>query len=161
MGPVQELTTKALQRVIKNAQNITGCSLSLLQDIANTRYLSRATIVKDSSHPGHLYFPSYLLEGDTGQLKQARTYLQIVLSKSHSVPELRDALHYLQYLRQSLWTVHISVLELHFIVLPALFTFFTWIWLRSGLCVCGYHIVAPCVYCSTSLKFHCISMQWQ
>ncbi len=33
---------KALQRVIKNVQNITGCPLPLLQDIANTRYLSRA-----------------------------------------------------------------------------------------------------------------------
>ncbi len=48
---------KALQRVIKNAQNIIGCPLPLLLDIANTRYLSRAkNIVKDFSHPGHHLF---------------------------------------------------------------------------------------------------------
>ncbi len=89
------------------------------------------TLLRTPLAPVIFCFPSYLLEGDTGQLKQAQTYLQIVLSKSHSVPELRDALHYLQYLRQSLWTVQSFLyLELHFIVLPALFTFFTWIWLR-------------------------------
>ncbi len=47
---------KSLQRVIKNAQNIIGCPLPLLLDIANTRYLSRAKNIKDFSHPGHHLF---------------------------------------------------------------------------------------------------------
>lgn len=44
----------ALQRVIDMAQKIIGCSLPCLDDIANSRYLSRAAnIIKDSSHPNN------------------------------------------------------------------------------------------------------------
>lgn len=48
---------RALQRVINTAQRITGCSLPSLEDIASSRYLSRAgNIIKDSSHPGNHMF---------------------------------------------------------------------------------------------------------
>lgn len=48
---------KALQRVVNTAQKITGCPLPSLQDISNTRYLSRAKqIVSDCSHPDHFLF---------------------------------------------------------------------------------------------------------
>ena len=48
---------RALQRVINMAQKITGCSLPSLEDIASSRYLSRAAnITKDSSHPGNHQF---------------------------------------------------------------------------------------------------------
>lgn len=56
-----------LQRVINMAQKIVGCSLASLDDIAGSRYQSRAyqhddndnDIIKDSSHPGnHLFEPS-------------------------------------------------------------------------------------------------------
>ncbi len=65
------------------------------------------------------------------------------LSKSHSVPELRDALHYLfmsilvdcaiiSVFRTALYCltciIHVSYMDL--------ITY-------SGLCVCGYHFVAP------------------
>ncbi|XP_071353023.1 uncharacterized protein [Trachinotus anak] len=48
---------RALQRVVCTAQKITGCSLPSLEDIANSRYLSRAgNIIKDPSHPcNHLF----------------------------------------------------------------------------------------------------------
>lgn len=48
---------KALQRVVNTAQKISGCPLPSLEEIANTRYLSRATAVtRDRIHPGcHLF----------------------------------------------------------------------------------------------------------
>ena len=48
---------RALQRVINTAQKITGCSLPSLEDIASSRYLSRAgNIIKDSFHPSNYLF---------------------------------------------------------------------------------------------------------
>nr|XP_033468764.1 mas-related G-protein coupled receptor member A4-like [Epinephelus lanceolatus] len=48
---------KALQRVVRTAQRIIGCSLPSLEDIATSCYLSRATkIIRDPSHPGHHLF---------------------------------------------------------------------------------------------------------
>ena len=48
---------RALQRVINTAQKITGCSLLTLEDIASSRYLSRATaILTDNSHPSNHLF---------------------------------------------------------------------------------------------------------
>ena len=48
---------RALRRVINTAQKITGCSLPSLEDIASSRYHSRAVnITKDTSHPGHHLF---------------------------------------------------------------------------------------------------------
>ena len=46
-----------LQRVVKTAEKIIGCSLPSLEDIATAHYLSRATdIIKDSTYPGHHLF---------------------------------------------------------------------------------------------------------
>ncbi|KAF7650679.1 hypothetical protein LDENG_00122050 [Lucifuga dentata] len=52
-----EADRKALQRVIKTAQEIISCPLPSLEDIASSRSLSRARkIVADPSHPGwHLF----------------------------------------------------------------------------------------------------------
>lgn len=48
---------KALQRIIKIAENIIGCPLPSLSDIALSRTLSRAkNITKDNTHPGHYLF---------------------------------------------------------------------------------------------------------
>ncbi|KAJ7345575.1 hypothetical protein JRQ81_001525, partial [Phrynocephalus forsythii] len=48
---------KTLQRVVNTAQNIMGCPLSPLDDIARDRCLRRARkIIRDDSHPGqHLF----------------------------------------------------------------------------------------------------------
>ena len=48
---------KALQRVINTAQRVIGCPLPSLEEISNTRYLSRASnIIRDCAHPGHHLF---------------------------------------------------------------------------------------------------------
>ncbi|XP_056586110.1 uncharacterized protein LOC130407337 isoform X2 [Triplophysa dalaica] len=48
---------KALQRVVKTAQRITGTTLSSIEDIQKKRCLHRArSILKDSSHPAHRLF---------------------------------------------------------------------------------------------------------
>ncbi|KAF7650741.1 hypothetical protein LDENG_00121410 [Lucifuga dentata] len=48
---------KALQRVINTAQKVIGCPLPSLEEVANTRYLSRGlAIIKDCSHSGHHLF---------------------------------------------------------------------------------------------------------
>ncbi|KAI7801979.1 hypothetical protein IRJ41_021014, partial [Triplophysa rosa] len=48
---------KALQRVVKTAQRITGTPLSAIEDIQRKRCLRRARgILKDSSHPAHRLF---------------------------------------------------------------------------------------------------------
>ncbi len=84
---------KALQRVIKNAQNIIGCPLPLLLDIANTRYLSRAkNIVKDFSHPGHHLF-SLLPSGRRYRsIKHAQPDFQIVFIQEPFSPWTKDVL---------------------------------------------------------------------
>ena len=52
-----EADRKRLQRVVRTAEKIIGCPLPSLQDIYNSRCLSRArSISKDSSHPGHHLF---------------------------------------------------------------------------------------------------------
>lgn len=48
---------KSLQRVIRSAEKIIGCSLPTLDSIASSRYLSRAkNIINDPTHPGHEHF---------------------------------------------------------------------------------------------------------
>ena len=48
---------KALQRVVKTAQRITGTPLPAIEDIQRKRCLRRArSILKDSSHPDHGLF---------------------------------------------------------------------------------------------------------
>jgi hypothetical protein len=48
---------KALQRVVRTAQYITGAKLSAIQDLYIRRCQSKAlNIVKDSSHPSHRLF---------------------------------------------------------------------------------------------------------
>ena len=70
---------KALQRVVNTAQKIIGCPLPTLEDLYSSRCLRRATnILRDSSHPGHLFFqllPSgrrfRLLKALTNRLKNS------------------------------------------------------------------------------------------
>ncbi|KAI4889745.1 hypothetical protein NFI96_003302 [Prochilodus magdalenae] len=58
---------KALQRVVKMAQRITGTQLPTIQDIYHKRCLGRArNIIKDVSHPNPGLFPSSPLAGATG-----------------------------------------------------------------------------------------------
>ena len=54
---------KALQRVVRTAQYITGAKLPVIQDLC-TRWCQRKAlkIVKDSSHPSHRLF-SLVLHG--------------------------------------------------------------------------------------------------
>uniref|UniRef100_A0A9J8BUX2 Alkylated DNA repair protein AlkB homologue 8 N-terminal domain-containing protein n=1 Tax=Cyprinus carpio carpio TaxID=630221 RepID=A0A9J8BUX2_CYPCA len=48
---------KALQRVVKTAQRITGTQLTSIENIYNKRCLGRArNIIKDASHPNHGLF---------------------------------------------------------------------------------------------------------
>ncbi|KAI4883718.1 hypothetical protein NFI96_007205 [Prochilodus magdalenae] len=48
---------KALQRVIKTAQSISGAAFPSLQDIYRTRVIRRAhSIIRDSTHPQHSFF---------------------------------------------------------------------------------------------------------
>jgi hypothetical protein len=48
---------KALQRVVRMAQYITGAKLPAIQDLYTRRYQKEALkIVKDSSHPSHRWF---------------------------------------------------------------------------------------------------------
>jgi len=64
---------RALQGVINTAQRITGCSLPALDNIASSRFASRAThIVQDSSHPSH-HFLNQLPSGRRYRSHKART----------------------------------------------------------------------------------------
>ncbi len=48
---------KTLQGVVRTAEKIIGCQLPPLEDVASTRYLSRAqNITRDCTHPGHGLF---------------------------------------------------------------------------------------------------------
>jgi len=47
---------KALQRIIKTAENIIGCPLPSLSDSALSCTLSRAKNIMDNTHPGHHLF---------------------------------------------------------------------------------------------------------
>ncbi|KAF7690822.1 hypothetical protein HF521_011119, partial [Silurus meridionalis] len=48
---------KALQRVVKTAQRITGTQLPAIEHLHHSRCLRRAhSIIKDSSHPSHKLF---------------------------------------------------------------------------------------------------------
>lgn len=48
---------KALQRLVKSAQAITGTALPALESLYQTRTIRRATnIIKDNSHPQHSLF---------------------------------------------------------------------------------------------------------
>ncbi len=49
---------KALQRVVKSAQRITGSSFTTIEDIYSKSCRDRAaSIIKDSLHPAHRLFP--------------------------------------------------------------------------------------------------------
>uniref|UniRef100_A0A3P9ISK5 Reverse transcriptase domain-containing protein n=1 Tax=Oryzias latipes TaxID=8090 RepID=A0A3P9ISK5_ORYLA len=64
---------KALQRVINTAQKITGSPLPSLEDIASSRYTSRARqIIKGSHHPNHHLF-QLLPSGRRYRSHKART----------------------------------------------------------------------------------------
>ena len=64
---------KALQEVIKSVQQIIGCSLTSLEDIANTRGLNRTKkILSDPSHPGNGLF-NLLLSGKRYRILGSRT----------------------------------------------------------------------------------------
>ncbi|KAI5619532.1 gastrula zinc finger protein XlCGF28.1-like [Silurus asotus] len=56
-GSCSAAERKALQRVVKTAQRITGTPLPAMEDIQKKRCLRRArSILKDSSHPAHRLF---------------------------------------------------------------------------------------------------------
>ena len=64
---------KALQRVLRTAQYITGAKLPAIQDLYTRRFQKKAlTIVKDSSHPSHRLF-SLLLHGKRYRSAKSRT----------------------------------------------------------------------------------------
>ncbi len=54
---------KALQRVVRLAEHISGSALPSLQDIYLKRCRSRAVKIKDSNHPGNCLFTLLLLRG--------------------------------------------------------------------------------------------------
>ncbi len=58
-GIVAAADRKALQRVVKSAQRITGSSFTTIEDIYSKSCRDRAaSIIKDSLHPAHRLFPS-------------------------------------------------------------------------------------------------------
>ena len=64
---------KAIQRVIKTAQNIIGCSLPSLEELYKNRCKRKiSNILKDSSHPGHQLF-KLLPSGRRFRVLKART----------------------------------------------------------------------------------------
>ena len=64
---------KALQRLVRTAQYITGAKLTAIQDLYNRRCQRKnQTIVKDSSHPSHRLF-SLLLHGKRYRSTKSRS----------------------------------------------------------------------------------------
>ena len=64
---------KAIQRVIKTAQNIIGCSLLSLEELYKNRCKRKiSNILKDSSHPGYQLF-KLLPSGRRFRVLKART----------------------------------------------------------------------------------------
>ncbi|CDQ65473.1 unnamed protein product [Oncorhynchus mykiss] len=64
---------KALQRVVRTAQYITGAKLPAIQDLYTRRCQRRALkVVKDSSHPSHRLF-SLLLQGKRYRSAKSRS----------------------------------------------------------------------------------------
>jgi hypothetical protein len=64
---------KALQRVVRTAQYITGAKLPATQDLYNRRCQRKAhKIIRDSSHPSYRLF-SLLLHGKRYRSSKART----------------------------------------------------------------------------------------
>jgi hypothetical protein len=56
-GNCSASNSKALQRVMRTAQYITGAKLSAIHDLYNRPYQKKAIkMVKDSSHPSHRLF---------------------------------------------------------------------------------------------------------
>ena len=56
-GNCSALNRKALQRVVRSAQRITGGKLPTLQDTYTTRcYRKAIKIIKDNNHPSHCLF---------------------------------------------------------------------------------------------------------
>ena len=80
---------KALQRVVRMAQYITGPKLPAIQDLYTRRCQRKALkIVKDSSHPSHRLF-SLLLHGKRYRSAKSRSegLLKQHLLPSHKTPE--------------------------------------------------------------------------
>jgi hypothetical protein len=64
---------KALQRVVRTTQYITGAKLPAIQDLYTRRYQRKAlNIVKDSSHPSHRLF-SLLPHGERYRSSKSRS----------------------------------------------------------------------------------------
>lgn len=89
------------------------------------RSLFRAkNIVKDSSYSYIICFTCYLREGDIGQSKHERPDFQIAFIQELFSSWTKACFAPFIYVK-SLWSVQSFLyLELHFIVLPASFTFF-------------------------------------
>lgn len=85
---------KALQRVIKTAERITGTQLPRLEDIYRTRCIRRVKgIIRDSTHPGHCLFtplPSgrryRTLSARTTRLKNSFYHRAVTLLNSIPLP---------------------------------------------------------------------------
>ncbi len=114
-------------------------------------YPEQKTLLRTPLTPVIICFPSYLREGDTGQLKHARPYFQIVFEnftnfkfkKKNLVPELRDVLLYL-FMSILVDCAIISVFRAALYCLTCIIhVFYMDLITYSGLCVCGYNIVAP------------------
>jgi hypothetical protein len=64
---------KALQRVVRSAQCITGCKLPALQDTNTTRCQRKAIKIKDNNHPSHcLFTPAIIQKARSVQVHQSR-----------------------------------------------------------------------------------------
>ncbi len=58
--------------MVRTAEKIIGCQLPPLEDVASTRYLSRAqNITRDRTHPGHGLFESW----PSGRRYRSRPFL--------------------------------------------------------------------------------------
>ena len=80
---------KALQRVVRTAQYITGAKLPAIQDLYTRRCQRKVQkIVKDSSHQSHRLF-SLLMHGKRywSTKSRAMRLLNIFLTSSHKTPE--------------------------------------------------------------------------
>ena len=85
-GNCSALNRKALQRVMRSAQHITGGKLPAIQDTYSTRCHKKAKkIIKNNKHPSHCRFtPPYMcIKAGTERLKNS-FYLQAIrLLNSH------------------------------------------------------------------------------
>ncbi len=116
--------------------------------------------LRTSLTPVIICFPSYLREGDTGQLKHAQTDFQIVFIQEPFSPLTKGCFVLFSHVNPCglcnnfcIWTALYCLTCIIHIVYMDLITY-------SGLCVCGYHIVASlCVVFEISLHFDAMTIK--